>query len=95
MFSVQCVVHFVVTVESILDTLAAKAKEQRLETVTEGTPSPRITLRPAPLTVDIEVVEGLQNMTYKCRPSAALPHSDLISAYAGLFITFVMAIYAR
>lgn len=36
------------------------------------------------------------NMTgHMCRPAPSFAHGDLISAYAGLLIMFIMAIYAR
>ncbi|XP_076465155.1 serine incorporator 5-like [Babylonia areolata] len=39
-------------------------------------------------------LEPVRNVSYKCRPEPAFPQGDLVSAYAGLLITFIMAIYA-
>lgn len=81
-------------IDNILETLEARARMMKSELVTEATPGPRPTLRPLALE-DPDMEEELKhNMSYKCRPDAAFPHSDLISAYAGLLITFIMAVYA-
>lgn len=32
---------------------------------------------------------------FMCRPPPTFAYSDMVSAYAGLVITFIMAVYAR
>ena len=85
--------------------MEARAKLLAERLVTEATVAPRPTLRPPALLVMEEVKDELLtsamqeeiigNMTYKCRPAPSIAHADMISAYAGLLITFVMAVYAR
>ena len=42
-----------------------------------------------------ETFEKSYNYTATCRPDPAFPEMDLIAAYAGLAIMFIMALYAR
>lgn len=86
-------------VRSIADTLTPLAREVQLESVTLETPAPIPTLRPyaAPQGLysrEEMLPNGMKNVSYKCRPEPAFAQSDLVAAYAGLLITFIMAIYA-
>ena len=74
------------------DTLTPLAKTQGQDRRTGTLSSPTSTVAPLASVLD-EKMAG--NVSYKCRPEPAFAHGDLVSAYAGLFITFVMAIYAR
>ncbi|XP_046543044.1 serine incorporator 5-like isoform X1 [Haliotis rubra] len=38
--------------------------------------------------------EANMSSLYQCRPDPSFPEADLISAYAGLLITFIMAVYS-
>ncbi|KAK7115799.1 probable serine incorporator [Littorina saxatilis] len=81
-------------IDNILDTLAQLAKEQTAGRITEGTFSPAPTVRPPARLMSEVGQEMLKNISNKCRPDPTFPQGDLVSAYAGLLITFIMAVYA-
>ncbi|KAK7499730.1 hypothetical protein BaRGS_00009071 [Batillaria attramentaria] len=87
-------------ITSIRDTLTPLAKSRQSESVTGATPEPIPTVLPPAALHDVtrerELLEDMmmRNVSYKCRPEPAFPQSDLVAAYAGLFITFIMAVYA-
>ena len=86
----------VLSVDNILDTLKQLYKAQQRAMVTEATFSPALTVAPPARLVDPDMEHAImRNVSYKCRPDPAFPKGDLVSAYAGLVITFIMAIYAR
>ena len=55
------------------------------------------TFEPSPPVSHDEVVggESVNSSSNHCHPGSSLPHAGLVSAYAGLLITFFMAVYAR
>ena len=88
--------YVIFSVDNILDTLSQLYKAQQKAARTEATFSPVPTVAPPARLVGPDMEHGIMsNVSYKCRPDPAFPKGDLVSAYAGLLITFIMAIYAR
>ncbi|XP_076444039.1 serine incorporator 5-like [Babylonia areolata] len=82
-------------IDNIIDTLTARAKHASRESVTMATVAPIPTVGPPSRQVMVDMEnEAMKNVSYRCRPEPAFPKGDLVSAYAGLLISFIMAVYA-
>lgn len=82
-------------IDNIIDTLTARAKHEETITVTSATAAPIPTVASPSRLVQVDMEAAMmKNISYKCRPEPAFPKGDLVSAYAGLLISFIMAVYA-
>ncbi|KAL8622783.1 hypothetical protein ACOMHN_026904 [Nucella lapillus] len=82
-------------IDNIIDTLTSRAKHADRETVTLATAAPAVTVGSPSRQVQVDMEAALmKNISYKCRPEPPFPNGDLVSAYAGLLISFIMAVYA-
>lgn len=85
-----------IAVENIIDTLKALAGSQQGHTVVAATAATVPLVAPSmPLVANGNNQLKIHNVSYKCRPDPGFPEGDRIAAYAGVCITFIMAVYAR
>ncbi|PVD19214.1 hypothetical protein C0Q70_19699 [Pomacea canaliculata] len=82
-------------IENIIDTLKALAGSQQGHTVVAATAATVPLVAPSmPLVANGNNQLKIHNVSYKCRPDPGFPEGDRIAAYAGVCITFIMAVYA-
>ncbi len=83
-------------VSTILETFATKTLAQNaLKNLTENIPKGDTETGFKVGQVGENFFTAMNSTIYKCRPDPSFPEAELISAYAGLLIMFIMAIYSR
>jgi hypothetical protein len=90
-----------ISVTMMIETVRVRVLEamQQKHLISPSDPPPSdssILLKMGKVSGPQESFHVMANTTQKmCRPQPSFAYSDMVSAYAGLVITFIMAIYAR